>query len=147
MQEEEPHDEEPQPKTDEEEPPSPNSTSPEANDKPKRRREGTMNKNFKFPPPEEVVEPPPVPGLKKDTQNLPDQDQRSSVEAQADEQPKKNSEPQEVQQGGMTTVNVVAPSSVEVPPPPPIEKERAQSGSNAHDDLEDVGETEEISLN
>jgi hypothetical protein len=45
----------------------------------------------------------------------------------------------------MTAVGVVAPSSVEVPPPPPVEKERKMSGG--HDELEDVGETEEISLN
>ena len=45
----------------------------------------------------------------------------------------------------MTTVAVVTPSSVEVPPPPPVEKERPLGSANDLDD--DVGETEEISLN
>jgi chitin biosynthesis protein CHS5 len=45
----------------------------------------------------------------------------------------------------LTAANVVSPSSVEVLPPPPIEKERSATN---HDDVEeDVGETEEISLN
>jgi len=41
-------------------------------------------------------------------------------------------------------VAVVTPSDVEVPPPPPIEKEQATSSVS---DLDEVGETEEISLN
>ena len=45
----------------------------------------------------------------------------------------------------LTAANVVPPSSVEVLPPPPIEKER--SATNHDDGEEDVGETEEISLN
>ena len=52
----------------------------------------------------------------------------------------------DAEEAGWTAVDVVAPSStVEVPPPPPIEKERSPT---SHDDGdEDVGETEEISLN
>jgi hypothetical protein len=48
----------------------------------------------------------------------------------------------------LTAVDVVAPSNstVEVPPPPPpIEKERVPMTPDDGD--EDVGETEEISLN
>ncbi|CDO76796.1 hypothetical protein BN946_scf184978.g25 [Trametes cinnabarina] len=44
----------------------------------------------------------------------------------------------------LTTVGMVAPSSVEVPPPPPVDKERSLATDLADDDL---GETEEISLN
>lgn len=144
MQEEESHDEDHKPEVEQE---APSNSDAAASDKPKRRREGTMNKSFKFPPSGEVPAPPPVPDLQKDTQNLPDQDQRSSVDAEAVAQPKKDSEPQDVQEDGMTAVNVVAPSSVEVPPPPPVEKEKAPSGASNHDDIEEVGETEEISLN
>ena len=42
----------------------------------------------------------------------------------------------------MTVVGVVTPSSVEVPPPPPVEKERPLGSANDLDD--DVGETDEI---
>ena len=49
------------------------------------------------------------------------------------------------EEAGLTAVSMVTPSSVEVPPPPPIEKER--SPTNHDDGEEDVGETEEISLN
>ena len=89
-----------------------------------RRREGTMNKSFKFPPdPSESV--PPVPDIPK---NLP----------ASTRQPKTSTEDEE---GG--EVAMAVPSSVEVPPPPPIEKERTNSSLS---DLDDVGETEEISL-
>lgn len=46
----------------------------------------------------------------------------------------------------LTTVGMVAPSSVEVPPPPPVEKERSLASANDLAD-DDLGETEEISLN
>jgi chitin biosynthesis protein CHS5 len=104
-----------------------------------RRREGTMNKNFKFPRPGDPA--PPVPGLPRDNQDHPDPNQRlsSSVRTSA------SNSHQGSEQEEMATVGVVAPSSVEVPPPPPVEKERNNVSGN--DDLEDVGETEEISLN
>lgn len=83
-----------------------------------------MNKSFKFPPdPSESV--PPVPDIPK---NLP----------ASTRQPKTSTEDEE---GG--EVAMAVPSSVEVPPPPPIEKERTNSSLS---DLDDVGETEEISL-
>ena len=56
--------------------------------------------------------------------------------------------PTDAEEAGLTTVDVVAPSNptVEVPPPPPpIEKERLPMSPDDGD--EDVGETEEISLN
>jgi len=86
-----------------------------------------MNKSFKFPPdptPSESV--PPVPDMPR---NLPTSTRRlktSTGDEESDE------------------VAMVVPSSVEVPPPPPIEKERTNSSVS---DLDDVGETEEISLN
>jgi hypothetical protein len=51
----------------------------------------------------------------------------------------------DVEEAGLTAVDAVAPPSPVEVPPPPIEKERQPT---SHDDGdEDVGETEEISLN
>jgi len=94
-----------------------------------RRREGTMNKSFKFPPdPTPSGPPPPVPGIPKD------------VVATA----QKSKSSAEDRYGGNGEESGRVASNVEVPPPPPIEKERATSTVS---DLDDVGETEEISLN
>ena len=95
-----------------------------------RRREGTMNKSFKFPPdPTPSGAPPPVPDMPK----------------AATQKPKTSAEGEYTRKSeGSDEVAMVAPSNVEVPPPPPIEKERATSSVS---DLDDVGETEEISLN
>jgi hypothetical protein len=46
----------------------------------------------------------------------------------------------------MTPVAVVVPSSVEVPPPPPVEKEIRKSLVESDDGDEEVGETVEIDL-
>ena len=87
----------------------------------RRSRPGTMDRNFKFPP-TSSPSPPAVPDLP------------SSNKPSADED-----------DAGLTSVGVVVPSSVEVPPPPPIEKERV--GQAVEEGEEDVGETEEIALN
>jgi len=110
----------------------------EASNKPVRtgrRREGTMNKSFKFPPDPTPSEPaPPVPDMPKD---LPAAAQKPKPKPSAeDKRARKSDESDEVA--------MVAPSSIEVPPPPPIEKEGTISSVS---DLDDVGETEEISLN
>ena len=98
-----------------------------------RRREGTMNKSFKFPPDPAISEsPPPVPDKPKD---LPARAQKPKPSAEGEQA--RNSE-------GSPEVAIVAPLNVEVPPLPPIEKERTTSSMS---DLDDVGETEEISLN
>ena len=95
---------------------------------PPRTRHGTMDREFKFPPSAESHTLPPG--------------QQTSASHANDTSRTHNDGPEEAQ---LTAVNVVAPSSVEVPPPPPIEKER--SPTNHEDGDEDVGETEEISLN
>ena len=87
-------------------------------------RHGTMDRAFKFPP-------------NAESNNLPPGQQTSASITRAHDDG-----PEEAQ---LTAVNVVAPSSVEVPPPPPIEKERSPTHHDDGDD--DVGETEEISLN
>lgn len=92
-----------------------------------------MNKSFKFPPdPTSSEPPPPVPGVPKDLPAVA-RKQKAGIE---DKQTRGSEESDEVP--------MVAPSSAEVPPPPPIEKERMTSSIS---DLDDVGETEEISLN
>lgn len=86
-----------------------------------------MNKSFRFPPDLATSEPaPPVPKVPKD---LP----------AATQQPKTS-----IDDEGDDEVAMVAPSSVGVLAPPPIEKERTVLNVS---DLDDVGETEEISLN
>jgi len=98
-----------------------------------RRREGTMNKSFRFPPdPTPSESPPPVPHI---PEILPASARKQRPSADG-ERARKSDESDEVA--------VVASPNVEVPPPPPIEKERTASSVS---DLDDVGETEEISLN
>jgi hypothetical protein len=77
------------------------------------KRIGQMNKNFKFPP---------------DAEPTSSTNDSATAKGQDDE---------------LTTVGMVVPSSIEVHPPPPVEKE----GGAVEDREEDVGPTEEISLN
>ena len=98
---------------------------------PPRVRHGTMDRAFKFP----VSSASPESDMALHGQ-------------QAGAGTKDTSHaPNDAEEAGLTAVDTVAPSNstVEVPPPPPIEKERSPM---SHDDGdEDVGETEEISLN
>jgi len=92
-----------------------------------------MNKSFKFPPdPTPSESPPPVPHIPKD---LPASARKQGPSA-GGKHARKSEESDEVV--------LAASPNVEVPPPPPIEKERTTSSVS---DLDDVGETEEISLN
>ncbi|KAI0089359.1 hypothetical protein BDY19DRAFT_889851 [Irpex rosettiformis] len=96
----------------------------------KHTRTGTMSKDFRFPPqtPGKDV-PPPVPDL-------------PPVPRGSNERPPQHvsSDTEEV---SLTPLPVIQ-TSVEVPPPPPVDKERSPVGADMD---EDVGETEEISLN
>ena len=116
-------------------------------DKPGRTRKGTMSKNFRFPP-SPSQPPPPVPAMPPAISvTPPDEGQAAADAGDTPPTPPKAegaNAPQQDADSDMTTVGVVAPSSVEVPPPPPVEKERPV-GTNDLDD--EVGETEEISLN
>jgi hypothetical protein len=80
-----------------------------------------MDRNFKFPS-TSSPSPPAVPDLPSSNKPSADSDDT-----------------------GLTSVGVVAPSSVEVPPPPPVEKERVSH--SVEEGEEEVGETEEIALN
>jgi hypothetical protein len=100
---------------------------------PPRVRHGTMDREFKFPP----AAVPPESDTASHDQQAASTSTRETSHASAD-----------AEEDGLTTVDVVAPSNstVEVPPPPPpIEKERIPMSPDDGD--EDVGETEEISLN
>lgn len=94
-----------------------------------------MNREFKFPvsvPTPESAPLPPVPTT------------RDSNTAPASPPPiDRNRAGREDEE--LTGVGMVAPSSVDVHPPTPLEKEKA--GNVADDVEEDVGPTEEISLN
>lgn len=105
-----------------------------------RARKGTMSKNFKFPPESGDAPPsppPPVPSLP--SQPAPKQKSKSAHTST------------ETQEVSLTAVpdkrgGVLTPSSVEVPPPPPVEKERSPGVVDGIG-FDDLGETEEISLN
>lgn len=99
--------------------------------KPSRPRKGTMSKNFRFPSPTSDAPPPPLPDP------APKQETPSSPRAPVQHA---SSDTEEV---SLTPLPVVQ-SNVEVPPPPPVEKERLSASTDID---EDVGETEEISLN
>lgn len=107
-------------------------------DQPGRARKGTMSKNFRFPPHNPAQPPPPVPALPPTETPATPADKENASDAKAKGALKDVD-------SDMTNVAVVTPSSVEVPPPPPVEKERPLGSANDLDD--DVGETEEISLN
>jgi len=101
-------------------------------------RKGTMSKNFRFPPPAPPTQPPPAPSAPSNGASPPREASNASDHAATSSE--------DAEDSGLTTVGMVAPSSVEVPPPPPIEKELATN--NVPDSVDDdLGETEEISLN
>lgn len=101
----------------------------------RRSRHGTMDREFKFPPPSPAPTDAPK-GALTSTSEQP----ASTGDTQP---PGYTVDDDGVEEAGLTAVGTVAPS-VEVPPPPPVEKE--VSGISEEGE-EDVGETEEISLN
>ncbi|KAI0053792.1 hypothetical protein FA95DRAFT_1530798 [Auriscalpium vulgare] len=99
----------------------------------RRSRHGTMDREFKFPP------------------SKPTEERSSPLASTAERSTAPNPGPagysvdeDGVEEAGLSAVGGVAASVVEVPPPPPVEKEIS---GHADDGEEDVGETEEISLN
>ncbi|KAI6097496.1 hypothetical protein F5141DRAFT_1011228 [Pisolithus sp. B1] len=108
----------------------------------RHRSNGTMDRNFKFPqsqqqplqrvasPPSQPSSPPPVPKQQHPHSQKPIP-LPSPREGEAGEE--------------MPPVNIITPSSVEVPPPPPVEKETRRQVIVDEED-EDVGETVEIDL-
>lgn len=113
--------------------------------KPPRARHGTMDREFKFPPPSPTTAPP-VPQITPEHMKMA-QEAREAEEARDGEEDVNVSKSEDdTEEAGLEAVGVVAPSSVEVPPPPQLERGNSM-GSTTEDGDEDVGETEEISLN
>jgi hypothetical protein len=99
---------------------------------PPRVRHGTMDREFKFP--------------STSVSSGSDTTLHSQQVAGTDTSETSRA-PDDAEEAALSAVDVAAPSNptVEVPPPPPIEKERSPTSPDYGD--EDVGETEEISLN
>ncbi|EKM60050.1 uncharacterized protein PHACADRAFT_170628 [Phanerochaete carnosa HHB-10118-sp] len=104
-----------------------------------RTRKGTMSKNFRFPP-SSAEAPPPVPPMPADTKALPQEPQEHRE--QLGERRASTHRASDTEDVALTPVVV---PNVDVPPPPPVEKERSPIGPDIGD--EEVGDTEEISLN
>lgn len=98
----------------------------------KRTRKGTMSRNFRFPSPSTDGPPPPLPDIPP---TVPKHDAPSSPRIPAHA----SSDTEDV------ALTPVVAHGVEMPPPPPVEKERAPIAADIGD--EEVGDTEEISLN
>lgn len=81
-----------------------------------------MNREFKFP--RTPSSPPAMP------------------EVQAKKGP-----PPPLTENGLAAESLVTPSSIEVPPPPPVEKERSFSNISLESGEDDVGDTVDIPLN
>ncbi|TDL30072.1 hypothetical protein BD410DRAFT_759264 [Rickenella mellea] len=106
-----------------------------------RRRQGTMNRDFKFPPPEQVSPPPPVPAINPAAvaaASGPNTSSAADPSAGAEDDDADAVEEEE-------RPRPRAPSIAEVPPPPPVEKERVRQEA-VDDGDEDVGETVDIPL-
>ncbi|KAI0945628.1 hypothetical protein AcW1_001804 [Taiwanofungus camphoratus] len=111
-------------------------------------RKGTMSKDFRFPPPNSQPQPPPVPAVPTNLPSPPQDDTPPAPSSPPDRASKLAAakSASDASDVGLSAVGMVAPSTVEVPPPPPVEKE--PSPNSVHDAADDeVGETEEISLN
>lgn len=93
----------------------------------RRAKNGTMDRNFKFPSPTTEDSPPPLPST------------TSAASAEI------NSSVEDNRKDSMGSTG--STKTPEVPPPDPVEKERRRETEVAGDEEEDVGETEEISLN
>jgi len=90
---------------------------------PERMSKGEMNKDFKFPITRTAPSSPPEPPQGKKT--APRELDSTKLAQPASAKP------------------IITPSSIEVPPPPPVEKERSQSSV---EDGDEVGDTVDIPL-
>lgn len=105
----------------------------------RHKSNGTMDRNFRFPP-TSGSESPPVPPV---PQSPPATSPPSSPPVASESTTRSAAVEPDIEHG--IAVNIIAPSSVEVPPPPPVEKENRRAV--AEDDTEEeVGDTVEIDL-
>ncbi|KAF9226926.1 hypothetical protein BS17DRAFT_814829 [Gyrodon lividus] len=104
----------------------------------RHKSSGTMDRNFKFPStPPQSPPVPPIPQISISPPIIQPSSQSSGKPGALALIPEPEAD--------LIPVNIVTPSSVEVPPPPPIEKETRRAV--AEDDAEEeVGETVEIDL-
>jgi hypothetical protein len=112
----------------------------------KHTRNGTMDRNFKFPPgglPKDSAPPPPVPPLPDSLSNAKPTD--TIVESESDDEDEGDDEEEEDAKDIKSPQSSVAP--IEVPPPDPIEKEKERVDPGEPEGDDDIGATEEISLN
>lgn len=102
----------------------------------RHKSNGTMDRNFRFPPTSQSPPAPPV-------QSPPATSPPSSPPVASESTARPAAAPSATEHG--IAVKIIAPSSVEVPPPPPVEKENRRIV--AEDDAEEeVGDTVEIDL-
>ncbi|KAH8118867.1 hypothetical protein DFH11DRAFT_1540965 [Phellopilus nigrolimitatus] len=106
----------------------------------RRSRNGTMDRNFRFPPPS--PSPPPVPPL-------PDSAPGAGASGGAGPASPEHAHVQVLEAGtvdGESGTDSPTSAPMEVPPPDPVEKEIPRERATASLD-DDIGATEEISLN
>ena len=106
----------------------------------RKSRNGSMNKEFKFPPASPV------------SSNAPAEHTPPTVvppSALDDAEPLKKSPPvSEKNEASSRRASVITSSNIEVPAPPPVEKERSTSTVSLEDSVDDdVGDTVDIPLN
>ncbi|KAF8638089.1 hypothetical protein AX17_002450 [Amanita inopinata Kibby_2008] len=101
----------------------------------RKSRTGIMNKEFRFPPERGTSPAPPSEQGKEEDE---EDEEGRKVMAPPGLDSSKLSQP-------VSAKAIVTPSSIEVPPPPPVEKERPLS--SVDDGEEEVGDTEDIPLN
>ncbi|KAF9235574.1 hypothetical protein BU15DRAFT_64752 [Melanogaster broomeanus] len=102
----------------------------------RHKSNGTMDRNFKFP--STLPQSPPVPPIP--TMSPPPAQPSSQLSGKA-----ATLALELEHESDLTPESIITPSSVEVPPPPPVEKENRRG--IAEDDVEEeVGETVEIDL-
>ena len=105
----------------------------------RHKSNGTMDRNFRFPPTSQSPPVPPVPQAPPATSTSPP----SSPPVASASTVRSAAVAPDAEHG--TAVKIITPSSVEVPPPPPVEKENRRVV--AEDDTEEeVGDTVEIDL-
>jgi len=113
----------------------------------RKSRNGSMNKEFKFPPTSPASPPTVAP-----TATLPSASQQEDPSALDDAAPLKKPTKAPARLDSEDTSSrrpaEITPSNIEVPAPPPVEKEKSRNRVSLDDSAEDdVGDTVDIPLN
>jgi len=112
----------------------------------RKSRNGSMNKEFKFPPTSPASPPAPTPAAALPSASL---EHPSALDDAAPlKKPAKPPARLDSEDSSRGRPAVIAASSIEVPAPPPMEKEKSMSRVSLDDSAEDdVGDTVDIPLN